>query len=78
MRAEKGRLVAEFGPAFTGDLEHWHYNTFRARWRDPSLGKALMNFQLGMDGKPGVLVVENLGEFRRVEKKTDPATVSAR
>lgn len=77
VRAEKGRLVAEFGPSFTGDLEHWHYNTFRARWRDRSLGRALVNFQLGMDGKPAVLVWENLGEFRRV-KTNEPSPVSAR
>ncbi len=24
-----GKLDLRFGPAFTGDLEHWHYDTFR-------------------------------------------------
>ena len=32
---EQGRLVLRLAPAanFVGDLEHWHYDTFRLRWR---------------------------------------------
>lgn len=43
---ENGKLVLRFGPAFTADLEHWHYDTFRLTWRDPLLGKALVAFAL--------------------------------
>ena len=33
---EAGKLVVRFVPAplFVGDLEHWHYDTFRVKWRD--------------------------------------------
>jgi CubicO group peptidase (beta-lactamase class C family) len=65
---DSGRLVLRFGPAFVGPLEHWHFNTFRARWRDPSLGKLFVNFTLGMDGKVAAMSLDGVGEFRRADK----------
>ncbi|HYP52835.1 MAG TPA: serine hydrolase [Pyrinomonadaceae bacterium] len=36
VEAENGRLVLRLIPApnFVGDLEHWHLDTFRVKWRD--------------------------------------------
>ena len=33
---ESGKLVVRFvpSPLFVGDLEHWHFDTFRVKWRD--------------------------------------------
>ncbi|MCM3871089.1 MAG: serine hydrolase [Pyrinomonadaceae bacterium] len=33
---EEGKLVLRFlpSPFFVGDLEHWHFDTFRVKWRD--------------------------------------------
>ena len=38
---ENGKLVVRLAPSptFIGDLEHWHYDTFRIRWR-PSVAYA--------------------------------------
>jgi len=49
---EGGRLVLRFGrsPAFVGDLEHWQYDTFIARWRAPHLEDAYVAFALNPDG----------------------------
>jgi CubicO group peptidase (beta-lactamase class C family) len=35
---EEGRLVVRFipTPSLVADLEHWHYDTFRAKWRRPN------------------------------------------
>ena len=41
-----GKLVASYGSAFAGDLEHWHYNTFRIRWRDRTLGKGFFDIKI--------------------------------
>ncbi|HLY18049.1 MAG TPA: serine hydrolase [Bryobacteraceae bacterium] len=50
---EQGKLVMRFShtPALTGDLEHWQYDTFKARWRDRSLAAdAFVTFALKPDG----------------------------
>jgi len=50
---EQNGLVMRFShsPALTGDLEHWQYDTFKARWRDRSLAAdAFVTFALNPDG----------------------------
>ena len=50
---EDGRLVIRFTktPALVGDLEHWQYDTFVAKWRDRELrADAFVTFQLNPDG----------------------------
>ena len=48
-----GKLTISFTHTkqLAGDLEHWQYDTFVARWRDRTLGAdALVTFSLGADG----------------------------
>ena len=72
---ENGKLILKRGAQFTGDLEHWHYDTFRVTWRDRQLGKGFVNFRLNSQGKVEVMGMENFAEFTRVpEKKTEVAT----
>ncbi len=50
---EDGRLVIRFShtPALVGDLTHWQYDTFLARWRDRELrADAFVTFRLDPDG----------------------------
>ena len=50
---EDGKLVVRFTktPALVGDLEHWQYDTFVARWRDRELrADAFLTFALNPDG----------------------------
>lgn len=51
--SQNGRLQMNFdhSPALVGDLEHWQYDTFVARWRDRSLAAdAFVTFALKPDG----------------------------
>ena len=51
--ATPGKLVLRFArsPGLEGDLEHWQYDTFVARWRDRSLlADAFVYFSLKPDG----------------------------
>lgn len=50
---EAGRLVVRFSrsPTYTGDLTHWHHDTFRVRWRVRSIPDAWLTFALGPDGR---------------------------
>jgi len=50
---EGGKLVIRFTktPSLVGDLEHWQYDSFIARWRDRELrADAYLTFQLLPDG----------------------------
>jgi CubicO group peptidase (beta-lactamase class C family) len=70
---ESGKLVVRYNRAFTGDLEHWHYDTFQATWRDRTLGKSLITFMLSAQGKVEAVKVQNLADFKRAPD-TPPAT----
>ncbi len=65
IRHEDGKLVLDRGPALTADLEHWHYDTFQATFRDRVLGDMLITFRLDGSGKVAAVDVPGLGEFTR-------------
>ena len=75
---ENEKLVLRFGPNFTGDLQHWHYDTFRIVWRDAMQGKGFVNFRLNTQGKVDVINVENLSEFTRVPEPPKKALTSVK
>jgi len=66
---ENGKLVVRYGAAFTGDLEHWHYDTFQTTWRDRTLGKGLVTFTLNAQGKVEAIKIPNLADFKRAPDK---------
>ena len=80
IKTEDGHLVARFG-GFTGDMEHWHHDTFQATARDKTLGKMFLTFGVnavaevdgfrleGMDG----LLPEERPDFRRSTPPADSA-----
>jgi CubicO group peptidase (beta-lactamase class C family) len=50
---EKGQLAIRFDhtPSLVGDLEHWQYDTFIAKWKDRELrADAFVTFSLNPDG----------------------------
>lgn len=71
VRLEDGRLVLAREPAFVGDMEHWHYNTFRATWRDPLLGKAFVTFSHDHDGEIDEMQIQGVGTFERLPEVAD-------
>lgn len=63
-----GRLRARYGSAYDGVLDHWNYDTFRARWNAAWRGTALVTFILDAAGQPARL--EAMGaSFKR---RSDP------
>ncbi len=70
---EEGRLVLRRHTAWVGDLEHWHYDTFLVRWRDPVMPENLVTFRLSPEGKAASLEAElEDGEiFERVPEAPD-------
>jgi CubicO group peptidase (beta-lactamase class C family) len=53
VRFTNGRLSMNFGhtPSLEGEMEHWQYDTFLVRWKDPELrADALVTFSLSAEG----------------------------
>jgi CubicO group peptidase (beta-lactamase class C family) len=69
---EGGRLVLRFGTWAAADLEHWHYDTFRATWRDREFGTDLVTFATDADGKVARLAVKDMAEFARAPEAPKP------
>jgi CubicO group peptidase (beta-lactamase class C family) len=70
---EGGRLRARYGTAYNGALEHWNYDTFRAKWDAAWRGTALVTFVLDPHGQP--VTLEALGaRFRRAAQTPRPST----
>ena len=76
---ENGKLKVQFGAAFTGELEHWHFDTFRLIPKDRQMSKAFVTYAIGGDGKANEIRVDGgpAGElvFKRAPEpvKTDAA-----
>ena len=68
---EGGALVMTFGPHITGELAHWHFDTFETRWRDAMMGRGTVTFALHPQGKIKELVWTGLGPFGRVEPEPE-------
>jgi CubicO group peptidase (beta-lactamase class C family) len=66
--AERGDdLTVEWGIR-VGNLQHWHYDTFRVIWRYPRAGPTLVTFTLGSQGTVEELGIDGVGEFQRVRE----------
>jgi hypothetical protein len=59
------RLVLRYAPEYVADLEHWHFDTFRGRWRSTGFGSALVTFGLDARGQAVRLELEGFGVFAR-------------
>ncbi|MGB7070467.1 MAG: serine hydrolase [Pyrinomonadaceae bacterium] len=72
------KLVLNFGPAFNSELEHWHYDTFRARFRGAGVTNASTRFSLNSQGKADTVTLGLPGlsdyPFKRVP---EPPAVQA-
>ncbi len=51
VKLENGKLMLRFYPSYTGELQHWNYDSFRVIWSDHTLDKDMISFTLGSDGK---------------------------
>lgn len=70
VKLEGKKLVVSFGPLSVADLEHWHYDSFMAHWRDAYRGRQLMSFRLAKDGSVSGLAIGDDVFFRRVQLKS--------
>ena len=70
---ENGALRMRFGPQYVATLEHWQYDTFRARFDNRWVGTQLVTFTIGADALPSRVEMGG-ASFRRV---TEPRARAA-
>lgn len=68
---ERGQLVMRRG-ARSGVLEHWHYDSFRARWADAWQGTSMATFIVGPRGTPDRLEIAGTTLRRTEGSASDP------
>lgn len=58
--SDEGQLVMQLwdDDEMVADLEHWHYNTFRAHWRNPAMREKFITFDLDHFGEVNQLKVK--------------------
>jgi hypothetical protein len=75
---ENQKLVVRLdaSPTYVGDLEHWHFDTFLSRWRDPVAEKTFVSFSLNAEGEVQEMKLKvadyiDFGEylFKRMKKE---------
>lgn len=75
---EDGHLVLRLLPApdYVGDLEHWHFDTFRVKWRDsvvyPYAQRGWVTFTLDPQGKVSEMKIDDPNpdfDFKELEFK---------
>jgi CubicO group peptidase (beta-lactamase class C family) len=76
VRLENGTLTLSYGGESDGVLQHWHYDTFRAVWKNRLLGKPMVTFTIDATPKVAALKLENIGDFVRVPAKADTTVVA--
>jgi CubicO group peptidase (beta-lactamase class C family) len=79
--AEEGKLVLRFlpSPNFVGDLEHWHFDTFRVHWRDSVVypfPRGFVTFTLNEGGRVNEMKIDVPNDdfdFKELEFKRKPS-----
>lgn len=77
---ENGRLVVRLVPSpnYVGDLEHWHFDTFRIKWRESVIypyPRGWVTFQLDPQGKVSEMKLDVPNpdfDFKELEFKRAP------
>jgi len=74
IRNEGGGLAIDIDPGYRGELEHWNYDTFVARWNDKILDdrRSYVTFFLDATGKVASVKVDGFTTFRRVATARAP------
>lgn len=65
---EHGKLVLKYSEDFTADLEHWHQDTFVAKWRRAGSGRSFVTFSLDNRARVTGLDLDEIGAARRVRR----------
>lgn len=64
---QDGGLVLHYSDEYVADLEHWHYDTFRATWRPTGFGSTFATFNLDHRGEVEEMELRGFETFSRLD-----------
>lgn len=70
IREDNGKLQLTFGPNWRSELEHWHFDTFHAKFDTPVLPTVPVTFRIGASGKVESVDLDMAG-LASFKKKVD-------
>lgn len=73
VKESNGKLHLTFGPTWSGDLSHWHFDTFRTRFATPVLGPITAAFRLNAAGKVDEVQMDLAGPVNFKRRPAAPA-----
>ncbi len=62
---QSGKLALQFGPHYTSELAHWHFDTFESVPSDAVLGRFFVRFVVDASGKPSAIDIDGVATFGR-------------
>ncbi|MEJ7811710.1 MAG: serine hydrolase [Gemmatimonadaceae bacterium] len=77
IREANGKLSLTFGPIWHGELEHWHFDTFRTKFDTPVLGPIPVTFRLNAAGKVDDAQLDLVGPATFKRRPDPPAAARA-
>jgi CubicO group peptidase (beta-lactamase class C family) len=63
---QQGQLRFSYSKTYSGELEHWNYDTFHLKWANPALGDTFVTFTLKADGQVDEMKVQKFDDFKRL------------
>ena len=73
VREATGKLSLSFGPNWSGDLAHWHFDTFRTRFDTPVFGAITATFRLDAAAKVDEVQLDLAGPMTFKRRPEPPA-----
>jgi len=73
VRANDGKLSLSFGPTWRGELEHWHFDTFRLSLDTPAPAPVAVVFRLGANAKVDDVQIDLAGPITFKRRPDPPA-----
>jgi CubicO group peptidase (beta-lactamase class C family) len=66
---QQGRLRFSYSETYSGEMEHWNYDTFHLKWKSPGLGDTFVTFTLSAQGHVDEMKVQRFDDFKRLPER---------
>jgi len=66
---QQGRLRFSYSETYSGELEHWNYDTFHLKWAGAGMGDTFVTFNINAQGQVDAMKVQKFDDFKRLRDR---------